>query len=92
MVSITFLLHSPQTLLELAEEKGLAKQNYMPVGYKLLSFAGCLQKKKLLHYSYMDFSFVEMETFWHSCVVSTWILITHFCVTGTVEAHPEIDF
>jgi len=73
------------------EEKSLAKRNYMPIGYKLLSFAGSLQKRKPLHYSYMDFGFVEMETFWHSCVVSSWILITHFYVTGTVEAYPEID-
>jgi len=31
------------------------------------------------------------ELFWHSCAVSIYILITHFCMTGTVESYSEID-
>ena len=31
------------------------------------------------------------ELFWHSCEVSSYILITHFHVKGTVEAYLEID-
>ena len=46
---MTLLLWSPQTLKELEEEKGLAKQDYTLVGYGLLSFTGCLQKIKPIH-------------------------------------------